>query len=183
VNLLQTLTGEKQCEVIFDNVKTSAESVLGKVDEGWLIMQRILIEGAVANCAWMTGGARWIIDTTVEYAKTRIAFGVPIGLFQANQHKLANMSIEVEGSTSITYYAAWTISQNDPAMAMAASIAKTWCSDSYKHAANEGIQIHGGIGFTWDHDAGLYLKRAKTCEIAFGDADYHREKIAQMINL
>jgi alkylation response protein AidB-like acyl-CoA dehydrogenase len=183
VNVLQTLTGEKQCEVVFNNVKVPASSVLGKVDHGWPIMQRVLTEAAVAESAWMTGGSRWVLDTTVEYAKTRIQFGVPIGLFQANQHKLANMSIEVEGETSITYYAAWAISQNDPAVTMAASMAKAWCSESYKHSTFEGVQIHGGIGFTWDHDMVLYLKRAKTCEVAFGDGEYHREKVAQLLEL
>jgi alkylation response protein AidB-like acyl-CoA dehydrogenase len=146
-------------------------------------MQRLLTEAAVAECAWMVGGARWVLDTTVAYAKDRIQFGVPIGSFQANQHKLANMSIEVEGSTSITYYAACTISQEDPAMTLAASMAKAWCSDSYKHTTFEGIQIHGGIGFTWDHDMHLYFRRAKACEITFGNAEYHREKVAQYLDL
>ena len=131
----------------------------------------------------MTGGARWVMETTIEYAKERIQFGVPIGSFQATQHKLANMAIEVEGATSITYYAAWAVSENDPEIALVASMAKAWCSDSYKHATFEGVQIHGGIGFTWDHDMHLYFKRAKTSEVAFGDGDYHREKVAKLLNM
>jgi len=106
---------------------------------------------------------------------------VPIGAFQATHHKMANMAIEVEGSTSITYYAAWATSENIPELALAASMAKAWCSDSYKHAAFEGVQIHGGIGFTWDHDMHLYFKRARSADTAFGDGNYHRELIAQSL--
>jgi alkylation response protein AidB-like acyl-CoA dehydrogenase len=183
IKTLQTMTGEKQCEVIFNKVGIPRSAMLGTLNHGWPIVQKLMTESAVAECAWMLGGARWVLDTTIEYAKTRIQFGVPIGIFQANQHKLANMSIEVEGATSITYYAAWAIMENDPNAVMAASLAKAWCSDAYKHATFEGVQIHGGIGFTWDHDMHLYLKRAKTAEISFGDGNYHREKVAQLLDL
>jgi alkylation response protein AidB-like acyl-CoA dehydrogenase len=91
--------------------------------------------------------------------------------------------MEVEGAQPLTYYAAWAVSENAPDFPLAASMAKAWCSDTYKHVAGEGIQTHGGIGFTWDHDMHLYFKRAKAAEIAFGDAEYHREKIAEMLNL
>ena len=146
-------------------------------------MKSVLEEATVAECAWMSGGARWALETTVEYAKTRIQFGHPIGSFQAIQHKCSDVAVEVEGCTSLVYYAAWAITENDPARAMAASMAKAWVSDSYKHACFEGVQIHGGIGFTWDHDMHLYFKRAKSGEVAFGDATYHREKVAQMLNM
>ena len=183
VETLKTLTGEKQCEVVFNNVAVPKENILGELDKGWPIMKRVLVEAQVAECAWMTGGARWAMETSIEYAKMRIAFGRPIGSFQAIQHKLANMAVEVEGATSIVYYAAWTIMENDPAMALAASMAKSWCGETYKHATFDGIQIHGGIGYTWDHDMHLYLKRAKTGEATFGDSDYHREKVAQILNV
>jgi alkylation response protein AidB-like acyl-CoA dehydrogenase len=183
VEVLKTMTGEKLCEVLFSNVRVPKTNVLGELDKGWPIVKRILDEAAVAECAWMMGGARWVLETTVEYAKTRIQFGVPIGSFQATQHKLATMSIEVEGATSITYYAAWAVSENDPNITLAASMAKAWCSDGYRHAAFEGVQIHGGIGFTWDHDIHLYFKRAKSSEVTFGDADYHREKIATLLDM
>jgi alkylation response protein AidB-like acyl-CoA dehydrogenase len=146
-------------------------------------MKRVLDEAAVAESAWMTGGARWVLETSIEYAKTRIAFGRPIGSFQAIQHKLSDMALEVEGATSIVYYAAWAISENDPNITMAASMAKAWCSDAYKHAVYDGVQIHGGIGFTWDHDMHLYFKRAKALEVTFGDSTYHREKVAQLLNI
>jgi alkylation response protein AidB-like acyl-CoA dehydrogenase len=183
IERLKTLTGEKLCEVVFNNVAVPAKNILGKLDEGWPVMQRVLVEAQVAECAWMNGGARWAMETSIEYAKNRIAFDRPIGSFQAVAHKLSNMAVEVEGATSIVYYAAWTIMQDDPEMAMAASMAKSWCGETYKHATFDGVQIHGGIGYTWDHDMHLYLKRAKTCEVTFGDSDYHREKVARMLKV
>ncbi len=183
VEVLKTMTGDKLCEVVFNNVVVPKRNILGEVDRGWSIMKKVLDEAAVAESAWMTGGARWVLETSIEYAKTRIAFGRPIGSFQAIQHKLADMALEVEGATSIIYYAAWAISENDPNITLAASMAKAWCSDAYKHAVFDGIQIHGGIGFTWDHDMHLYFKRAKALEVTFGDSTYHREKVAQLLNI
>jgi alkylation response protein AidB-like acyl-CoA dehydrogenase len=183
VKVLKTITGEKLCEVVFKGVKVPQNAILGEPGKGWSIVRRILDEAEVAECAWMSGGARWVLETCINYACTRIQFGVPIGSFQAIQHKCANMAVEVEGSTSVTYYAAWAVSENDPQLTLAASTAKAWCSEAYKHAAIEGIQIHGGIGYTWDHDMHLYLKRAKSSEVAFGDADYHRERVAALINI
>jgi alkylation response protein AidB-like acyl-CoA dehydrogenase len=183
VEVLKTMTGEKLCEVVFDNVSVPAENIIGKPDKGWPLVQTILCETAVAEAAWMTGGARWVLDTTIDYAKERIAFERPIGSFQAIQHKLANMALEVECSTSIMYYAAWAISEDAPDKTMAASMAKAWCGDTYRNAAFDGVQIHGGIGFTWDHDMHLYFKRAKSSEVSFGDGDYHREIIAGLLDM
>ena len=180
---LKTMTGDKLCEVVFRNVTVPAKNVLGESDKGWPIMKRILAEGQVAESAWMTGGARWALETSIAYANMRIAFGRPIGSFQAIQHKLANVAVGVEGATAIMYYAAWAIMVNDPDVAMAASMAKSWCGETYKQATFDGIQIHGGIGYTWDHDMHLYLKRAKTSEVTFGDSDYHREMVARMLNI
>jgi len=183
VEVLKTMTGEKLCEVVFDNVSVPAKNIIGEPDKGWPLVQKILCETAVVEAAWMTGGARWVLDTTIDYAKERIAFERPIGSFQAIQHKLANMALEVEGSTSIMYYAAWAISENAPDIPMAASMAKAWCSDTYRNAVFDGVQIHGGIGFTWDHDMHLYFKRAKSSEVSFGDGDYHREVIAGLLEI
>jgi alkylation response protein AidB-like acyl-CoA dehydrogenase len=181
--VLKTMTGEKLCEVIFNNVSVPGQNMLGELDRGWSVMKRLLDEAAVATCAWMIGGSRWVLETSIEYAKERIAFGRPIGSFQAIQHKLSDMALEVEGAESIMYYAAWAISENDPDIALAASMAKAWCNETYKHATYDGIQIHGGIGFTWDHDMHLYFKRAKASEVAFGDVSYHRERVAQILNI
>ncbi len=181
--VLKTMTGEKLCEVTFRNVAVPKTNMLGELDQGWPIIKRVLLEAAVAESAWMLGGARWVLETSVDYAKQRVQFDRPIGSFQAIQHKCANMVIEVEGATAITYYAAWAVLENDPGLTLAASMAKAWCSDIYKHVAGEGTQIHGGIGFTWDHDMHLYFKRSKTSEVAFGDGDYHREKVAQLLNI
>ncbi len=179
--VLKTMTGEKLCEVIFRNVPVPKSNILGEVNQGWPIMKRVIDEGAIARCAWMVGGAQWCLETSVAYAKDRVQFGVPIGSFQAIQIKCANMAIDVEGGESITYYAAWAVSENDPEIPMAASLAKAWCSEMYKKAGAEGIQIHGGIGFTWDHDMHLYFKQAKASEVFFGDADYHRERVAKLL--
>ena len=181
--VLKTMTGEKLCEVCFRNVAVPKENILGELDRGWPIIKRVLEEAAVAECAWMIGGARWVMETTVDYAKERVQFGQPIGSFQAIQHKLANIAIEVEGATSITYYACGAVSENSPEATLATSMAKAWCSDIYKHVAGEGIQIHGAIGFTWDHDMHLYFKRAKASEVAYGDGSYHRDKVARILDI
>ena len=179
--VLKTVTGEKLCEVVFSNVAVPATSMLGEMDRGWPIVRRVLDEAAVAECARMIGGAQWVLDATVYYANERIAFGRPIGSFQAVAHRCANMAIAVEGAVSVTYYAAWAVSENDPQMSVAASVAKAWCSDMYKQVAGDGIQVHGAVGFTQEHDMNLYFKRAKTSEAAFGDGRYHRERVASYV--
>jgi alkylation response protein AidB-like acyl-CoA dehydrogenase len=130
---------------------------------------------AVALCAEMVGGMQWILDTTVAYAKTRQQFGRVIGSFQAVQHLCADMLLMTESARSATYNAAWEMTP------LAVSIAKAYCSESYREVANRGIQVHGGIGFTWEHDLHLYFRRAKTSETLFGDATFHRERIASLV--
>ena len=129
----------------------------------------------VALCAEMVGGMQWILDASVEYAKTRTQFGKAIGSFQAVQHMCADMLLLTESARSATYYAAWEGS------ALSASIAKAYCSDAFREVANRGVQVHGGIGFTWEHDLQLYYKRAKASEVMFGDATCHRERIAALV--
>lgn len=135
----------------------------------------------VALCAEMNGGMQWVLDATVEYVKTRMQFDKPIGIYQAVQHRCAEMVLYTESARSSVYYAAWALSENDPSAKLAVSMAKAYCSDSARETGNRGIQMHGGIGFTWEHNMHLYYKRAKSSEILFGDATYHRELIAKEV--
>ena len=137
----------------------------------------------VALCAEMCGGAQRVLDMTVDYAKIRVAFGRPIGSYQGVKHRAADMLVEVENAKSLTYYAAWAVDERGPEAALAASMAKAYCSDAFRRVSAAGIQLHGGIGFTWEHDLHLYFKRAKSSEFTFGDATYHRERVAQLISL
>jgi alkylation response protein AidB-like acyl-CoA dehydrogenase len=157
----------------------NADSVLSAPGKGWEAVSRILDRGKVALCAEMCGGAQKVLDMTVEYAKMREQFGRPIGSFQAIQHKCANMLVQVESAKSATYYAAWAVANDAPEAPLAAAMAKAYCSDAYRQVTAEGIQVHGGIGFTWEHDIHIYFKRAKGSEVTFGDATWNRELVAQ----
>jgi alkylation response protein AidB-like acyl-CoA dehydrogenase len=131
-------------------------------------------------CAEMVGGMQWALDTTVQYVKDREAFGRPIGVFQAVQHKCADMLVHTETSRSAAYYAAYAIANELPDARFATSVAKAYCSDAAHSVTGECIQLHGGIGFTWEHDAHLYFKRATTNRILLGDAAFHRERALQL---
>jgi alkylation response protein AidB-like acyl-CoA dehydrogenase len=147
------------------------------------VVTRILDLAAVALAAEQVGGAQRCLDMAVEYAKSRIQFGRPIGSFQAIKHKCADMLLEVESAKSAAYYAGWAAAEDSDELPVVASLAKSYCSEAYFHAAAENIQIHGGIGFTWEHDAHLYFKRAKSSELLLGDPSYHRELLAQRIGI
>ena len=134
-----------------------------------------------ALAAELVGGMQRTLDITVEYAKTRKQFGKPIGMFQAVQHQCADMYLETESSRSAVYYAGWALQENSPDAATAVSIAKMYASDAARTVGNRGIQIHGGMGFTWENDLHLYYRRAKASETAFGDATFHRERIARLV--
>ena len=173
----------KWYEVRFNGVEVSEDDLMGEVDNGWNPLKRALEWGTAALCAEMVGGAQAVLETTVEYAKTRQQFGKPIGIYQAVSHKLANMLLEVESAKSVTYYAAWAIEADAPDRSLACSIAKAYTSDAYRHATADGIQVHGGIGFTWEHDMHLFFKRAKASEVTLGDPTFHRELVAQALDL
>jgi alkylation response protein AidB-like acyl-CoA dehydrogenase len=147
------------------------------------VLSRTLDLAAVALAAEQVGGAQRCLEMAVEYAKTRIQFGRPIGSFQAIKHKCADMLLEVESAKSAAYYAGWAAAEDSEELPVVASLAKSYCSEAYFHAAAENIQIHGGIGFTWEHDAHLYFKRAKSSELMLGDPSYHRELLAQRIGI
>src|SRR2546426_10558375 len=156
---------------------------MGAKGAAWPALARVLERATVALCAEMCGGAQKVLDMTTEYAKIRIAFGKPIGSYQGVKHKAADMLGDVENAKSLTYYAAWAVDENVPEAALAASMAKAYTSHAFRKGAGAGIQLHGGIRFTWEHDLHLYFKRAKSSEFTFGDATYHRERVAQLINL
>jgi alkylation response protein AidB-like acyl-CoA dehydrogenase len=156
---------------------------LGDLGRGWPLLAKTLDQAAVALSNEMMGGAQKVMETSVDYAKTRVQFGRPIGSFQAIKHKCTDMLVEVEAGKSAAYYAAWIAADDTAELPLAASLAKAYCSDAYFHCAAENIQIHGGIGFTWEHDAHLYFKRAKSSQLLFGDGIYHRELVAQHLEL
>jgi alkylation response protein AidB-like acyl-CoA dehydrogenase len=184
VKLLPTMDQtRKLCEVTFADVTVGADALLGSKDGAWAPLSRVLDRATVALCAEMCGGAQRVLDMTTEYAKIRIAFGKPIGAYQGVKHKAADMLVEIENAKSLTYYAAWAVDENVPEAPLAASMAKAYVSDAFRRAAGTGIQLHGGIGFTWEHDLHLYFKRAKSSEFTFGDGMWHRERVAQLINL
>ncbi|MCL4443927.1 MAG: acyl-CoA/acyl-ACP dehydrogenase [Actinobacteria bacterium] len=147
------------------------------------VISKTLDRAAIALAAEQVGGAQKCLDMAVEYAKNRIQFGRPIGSFQAIKHKCADMLMEVESARSAAYYGGWALADDSDEVPVVASLAKSYCSEAYFHAAAENIQIHGGIGFTWEHDAHLYFKRAKTSELFLGDPSYHRELLATRIGI
>ena len=144
-------------------------------------LARALDIATTALVAEMVGGMQRTLDLTVEYAKTRKQFGKAIGTFQAVQHQCADMYLETESSRSAAYYAAWALQENAPDAAVAVSIAKMYASDASRTVGNRGIQVHGGMGFTWENDLHLYYRRAKASETMFGDAAFHRERIARLV--
>ncbi len=157
--------------------------LIGTDGAGWNVLSTVLDLAAVALAAEQVGGAQKCLDMAVEYAKVRVQFGRPIGSFQAIKHKCADMLLEVESAKSAAYYAGWCAAEMNDELPSVASLAKAYCSEAYFHAAAENIQIHGGIGFTWEHPAHLYFKRAKSSELLFGDPTYHRELLAQRIGI
>lgn len=170
----------KQAKLELDGVEGR---LIGEEGKGWDVLSTVLDLAAVALAAEQVGGAQRCLDMAVEYAKVRVQFGRPIGSFQAIKHKCADMLLEVESAKSAAYYAGWCASEMNDELPSVASLAKAYCSDAYFHAAAENIQIHGGIGFTWEHPAHLYFKRAKSSELLFGDPTYHRELLAQRIGI
>ena len=170
----------KQARLEFSGVKATP---LGEPGAGWPALSKTLDQAAVGLANEMIGGAQFVLDMSVEYAKVRVQFGRPIGSFQAIKHKCADMLLEVESGKSAAYYAAWAAAEDNDELPVVAALAKAYISDAYFHCAAENIQIHGGIGFTWEHDAHLYFKRAKSSEIFLGDATYHRELLAQRIGI
>jgi alkylation response protein AidB-like acyl-CoA dehydrogenase len=180
---LKTIAADKQCEVTFENVKVPAANILGKEGKGWPIVEKTEKVATVAACAYLVGLSQMDFDVTLNYAKERVQFGRPIGSFQAIQHKLADAVIDVDGSRFITYKAAWSMAEGEPDTDLMVSMAKAWASDASRRVVAHGQQIHGGIGFTKEYKIQLYFRRQKWMELMWGDGDYHREKVAELMGV
>lgn len=179
---LMTIAADKQAEVVFNKVVVPKENLLGELHNGWPVLGKVLQYAAAAKSVEMLGGVQQVLEMTVSYAKERVQFGKPIGTLQAIQHYCADMAIDIDGCRLIIYQAAWALNENMPC-AKEVALAKAWVSDAYQRCLISAHQIHGAIGFTEDHDLPLYYRRAKAAELAFGDADVHRETVACEIGL
>jgi alkylation response protein AidB-like acyl-CoA dehydrogenase len=179
--LLSTVDAtRKQARLEFRGVRAEP---LGELGAGAPALARTLDQAAIALANEMVGGAQKVLEATVDYAKVRVQFGRPIGSFQAIKHRCADLLLDVELAKSAAYYAAAAAAEGDEELPALASLAKSLCSDAYLKAAAENIQLHGGVGFTWEDDAHLYFKRAKSSEVFLGDPTYHRELLAQRLGV
>ncbi len=178
VTVLKTIASDKQAEVVLDNAQ--AEEVIS-MDEA--IAGRLRNMATAMECAYLVGLAQKDFEISVNYAKERVQFGRPIGSFQAIQHKAADMVTDVDGMRFIMYKAAWATSENEDSQDMDVAMAKAWCSDASRRVVAHGQQIHGGIGFTKDYVIQLFFRRQKRAELFWGDADFHRERVAQMLEI
>ena len=169
--------------VELNDVVVPADALVGEEGRGWALCERTLDLARIALAAEQVGAAEMCLDMSVEYAKVRKQFGRPIGSFQAIKHKCADMLMMVESARSAAFYASALAGQGERDLEEAASSAKAFCSDAFFHCAAENIQIHGGIGFTWEHAAHMYFKRAKAAEVLFGAPSFHRERVAKRMGL
>jgi alkylation response protein AidB-like acyl-CoA dehydrogenase len=171
----------KLYDVTFESVTVAADDVLATGEAAREALERSMQVGALVVCADMLGGMQWIIENTAEYAKTRQQFGKVIGSFQAVQHMCADMLLWTESARSAIYFAAWALDAEPATAERAVATAKIYTSDASREVANRGVQVHGGIGFTWEHNLQLFYKRSKASEILFGDASHHRSQLADLV--
>jgi alkylation response protein AidB-like acyl-CoA dehydrogenase len=178
--VLKTIADDKQCEVVFENVEVASDNLLGG-ENGEEALKAIICKATVTECAYLVGLAQMDFEISVNYAKERVQFGRPIGSFQAIQHKAADMVTDVDGARFITYKAAWSVAENEPDADMMVHMAKAWTSEATRRVVAHGQQIHGGIGFTKEYKIQLFFRRQKRAELFWGDADFHREKVADLL--
>jgi len=169
--------------VELNDVVVPPDALVGEEGRGWALCEQTLDLARIALAAEQVGAAEMCLDMSVEYAKVRKQFGRPIGSFQAIKHKCADMLMMIESARSAAFYASALAGQGERDLEEAASSAKAFCSDAFFHCAAENIQIHGGIGFTWEHAAHMYFKRAKAAEVLFGAPSFHRERVAKRMGL
>jgi alkylation response protein AidB-like acyl-CoA dehydrogenase len=160
------------------DVAVAADSLLGEVGSGWPLVSELCRLGAMLVTAEMVGAAEAAVSLTTEFAKQRIQFDSPIGRYQGVKHPLAEMYVDVESFKSLLYYAAWAMDEGAPDAALAVSRAKAYANGAFARIGLDGVQLHGGVGYTWEYDIQLYLKRSKWARPAFGDTDYHYARIA-----
>jgi alkylation response protein AidB-like acyl-CoA dehydrogenase len=180
--VMPTTAADKLCEVRFKDVTVPRKNILGKLDEGWPIVEMMLRKGAVAKCAESIGAIETCVEMTVAYSKERVQYDRPIGSFQALQHKFADMWTAMETSRFLVYEVAWMESEGLPC-AKEASMAKAYVNEVYKDVAKWAVRLHGAIATSADHDIPFYYRRSKAADIAFGNTDFHREIVAQKIGL
>ncbi len=180
--VMPTIAADKLCEVHFRDVTVRKNNMLGKLDEGWPIVEMMLRKGAIAKCAESLGAIETCVEMTVAYSKERVQYERPIGAFQALQHKMADMWTGMETSRYLVYEVAWMESQGLPC-AKEASMAKAYVNEVYKDVAKWAVRLHGAIATSADHDIPFYYRRSKAADIAFGNTDFHREIVAQKIGL
>lgn len=180
--LLKSIGGDKLCEVVFNGLSVPETDVLGRVSQGSMVVERIVQRAAVAKCCEMVGNMQRVLEMTVDYAKERKQFDRPIGSFQAIQHYCADMATDADAARLSTYQAAWMLSQALPC-AREVAIAKAWMGEASRRVMDLAHQIHGAIGVSMEHDLHFYTRRAKAAEMAFGDADFHREVVAREMGL
>jgi alkylation response protein AidB-like acyl-CoA dehydrogenase len=180
--LLKTIAGDKLCEVVFDRTLVPKANILGRLNQGWSAIQKIIERAAVGKCCEMVGNIQRVLEMTVDYAKERKQFGQPIGSFQVIQHYCADMATDVDAARFSTYQAAWMLSEGLPC-AKEAAIAKAWIGQASQRVFALAHQIHGAIGVTIEHDLHYYTRRAKAADLAFGDVNFHREIVAKEMGL
>jgi alkylation response protein AidB-like acyl-CoA dehydrogenase len=184
VEAMRTLDGSRAvADVVLDGVRVGPDRVLGTAGAAAPAVRRAVEEATVALALETVGTCQTIFDITLEYAKSRQQFGVPIGSFQAIKHKFADMLIALERARATGYFAALTIAEDDDRRTLAAAVAKAAAGDCQRLLGKEGIQIHGGIGYTWEHDMHLYVKRAKSNDGFFGATAWHRSRIASLLGI
>lgn len=179
---LRTIGADHLHAVRFDGVRVARSCILGQLDQGWPLVEAIRQWGAAAQCAEMVGGAQRVLEMTLDYAAQRMQFGKPIGSFQAVQHHCADMGVDVLSARLIAYEAIWRLSEGLDA-ATEVFMAKAWAGEAYQRVCNLSHQIHGAIGYTREYDLQLYSRHAKSAEFSFGDGDYCREQLAQLMGL
>jgi alkylation response protein AidB-like acyl-CoA dehydrogenase len=180
--VMPTTAADKLCEVRFKDVSVPKKNILGKLDEGWPIVEMMLRKGAIAKCAESIGAIETCVEMTVAYSKERVQYERPIGSFQALQHKMADMWTAMETSRFLVYEVAWMESEGLPC-AKEASMAKAYVNEVYKDVSKWAVRLHGAIATSADHDIPLYYRRSMAADIAFGNTDFHREIVAERIGL